>query len=110
MGSSIYFKRWARKGFAIFNSLKKEIKICTLNVQLHFQSPQLITEEVIFRNNRSDEKEDYEAKQEPSNDTLISITTIVLIKVLKTSLSRRSFFTTLFLYFYKLNTTIRQGV
>ncbi|KXX67150.1 hypothetical protein [Flammeovirga sp. SJP92] len=58
MGEEVYFKRWTRKGYAVFNSLKKEIKICMLDIQLHFQSPQIILEgriaKVLFS---SDEEE-----------------------------------------------------
>ncbi|WP_281615624.1 hypothetical protein [Flammeovirga sp. SubArs3] len=38
------FKRWSRKGYAIFNSLKREIKICVLNVAMHNNAPALIRE------------------------------------------------------------------
>ncbi len=46
----VFFKRWSRKNYAIFNSLKREIKICTLNVCLHLNAPTLIREFVIRQN------------------------------------------------------------
>lgn len=49
-----FFKRWSRKSFAIFNSLKLEIKICTLNVCLHLNAPTLIRELFLIQNFDSD--------------------------------------------------------
>ncbi|MBB3700920.1 hypothetical protein KMW28_13555 [Flammeovirga yaeyamensis] len=38
------FKRWSRTGYAIFNSLKREIKIAVLNVSMHLNAPVLKVE------------------------------------------------------------------
>ncbi|MBB6461013.1 hypothetical protein HNR74_002176 [Flammeovirga kamogawensis] len=40
----VFFKRWSRKNYAIFNSLKKEIQYCILNVNLHLIAPAFIQE------------------------------------------------------------------
>ncbi|MBB6461287.1 hypothetical protein [Flammeovirga kamogawensis] len=34
-----FFKRWSRKAYSVFNSLSKEIKICMLDIDLHFSIP-----------------------------------------------------------------------
>ncbi|WP_044200925.1 hypothetical protein [Flammeovirga sp. OC4] len=44
MGEEVFFSRWTRKGYAVFNSLKKEIRIGMLDIQLHFHFPQIIKE------------------------------------------------------------------
>lgn len=48
MGDGVFFKRWTRKGYSVFNSLNKEIRICMLNIRLKLLSPVLLSEKKFF--------------------------------------------------------------
>lgn len=57
----VFFKRWSRKNYAVFNSLKREIKICIVSVCLHTNAPALIRKEFQFLKHSEDyppEKDD----------------------------------------------------
>ncbi|MBD0404447.1 hypothetical protein [Flammeovirga sp. EKP202] len=74
MGEEVFFSRWTRKGYAVFNSLKKEIRIGMLDIQLHFQSPQIIIEGRIARTLlMTDEETDYQAISSESTPDFNSI-------------------------------------
>ncbi|OHX64995.1 hypothetical protein [Flammeovirga pacifica] len=68
------FKRWSRKGFAIFNSLKSEIKIAVLNVNMHQNAPVLRVETSVVNYLFDQDDDDKE-----SNEDFDLLTTMVAI-------------------------------
>ncbi|AZQ62169.1 hypothetical protein EI427_07950 [Flammeovirga pectinis] len=64
-----FFKRWSRKAYSVFNSLSKEIKICMLDIDLHFSAPTLVHEVQSFNSNGNavdeDDLEEFNLLNEP---------------------------------------------
>ncbi|NME72282.1 hypothetical protein [Flammeovirga aprica] len=95
MGEGMFFNRWSRKGYAAFNSLKKEIKIGMLNIQLHFQFPQIIMEGRIARTLfMVDEETDYQAissESTPDFNSILVFNEVIVNKTPKLGPLNRNF-------------------